>query len=376
MRVAFLQAWLTIGGAERIVQAVVERIDRSLIEPVIVNLYEPGAVGEELERAGHHSISRIVGSRWDLRTGSRLARLWKRERIDVVHVYDSALPMFWAGLVRRIGGRPPLVLGFHSTGKLGDPLQHLLANRMTIGIADQFVALGSRHLEFLARTLGVPVDRSRVISTGVDLARFMPAQDRRAERRALGLPEDAVLVALVAALRPEKHHRLFVDAARRAHEISPGTRFLIIGEGPERPAIEAAITAAGLGEVVQMLGARTDMDRLWPLIDIAALTSHPVVETLPVTLLEAHACGVPAVATDVGSVSDIVSEGVTGHLVQAGDAAAFAHRIVQLASDADARHRAGLAARQRAEHLFAVGGMVRKYEELFLEVAGRSGRSR
>ena len=368
-RVAFFQASLGIGGAERLVQSLVTRMDRTRVDPIVVNLYEPGPVGHELRQAGHRSFDRLVGSKWSLSAGRRLREVFDREGTEVAYVVDSALPMFWAGLERRRATPPSLVLGFHSTGRLGRDLQHAIANRVALPVVDRFVALAGSHLAFLAGRFRLAPSRFEVIGSGVDLEAFAPAPDRRAVRRELGLPEDAPLAGIVAALRPEKNHGLFVDAAALVHARLPAARFLVIGDGPERASIEARVGERGLGGVVSFLGARRDVPRLWRALDVAVLSSHPVVETLPVTLLEAHACAVPAVSTDVGSIRDIVEEGVTGFLVGAGDGESLAERLVRLMSDAGLRARMGAAARERAERLFELDGMVRAYEELFVREA-------
>ena len=369
VRVAFVQASLGIGGAERLVQSLVARMDRERVEPIVVNLYEPGPLGNEIRQQGHRSFGRLAASKWSLATGRRLREVYERERTEVAYVIDSALPMFWAGLERRRRPRPPLVLGFHSTGRLGGDLQYAIANRTAFPVVDRFVALAATHLEFLAARFRLAPSRFEVIGSGVDLEAFAPAPDRRAVRRELGLPEDAPLAGIVAALRPEKNHRLFVEAVALVHARLPAARFLVVGDGPERAAIEARVAERGLGSVVSFLGARRDIPRLWRALDVAVLSSHPVVETLPVTLLEAHACGVPAVSTDVGSVRDIVQEGETGFLVAAGDGAGLADRLVRLLSDPGLRARMGTAARERAERLFDLDAMVRSYEDLFVREA-------
>ncbi|MBK7366706.1 MAG: glycosyltransferase [Candidatus Eisenbacteria bacterium] len=148
----------------------------------------------------------------------------------------------------------------------------------------------------------------------------------------------------------------------------------MIGDGPERAKIEAEIAAHGLGEVVLMLGARRDIPQLWPAMDVAVLSSHPVVETLPVTLLEAHACGVPGVSTDVGSVRDVIAQGETGWLVPIGDVDALARRLTQLLRDEPERRRMGEAARVRAVREFDLANMVKAYEDLFVRTAEGEGR--
>jgi len=313
VRVAFVQAGLSLGGAERLVQALAEKMSRDLVEPRIVNLYGPGAIGERMQAAGWAMTNHLANGRFDLAVAGRLARALERERADVAYVYDSPLPMFWMGQQRRRHDRPRLVLGFHSTGRLGDPIQHFLARRSAIPAADRLVALTESHRRSLSAELRVPEARFRVVGSGVDLTRFDATMPRAAARRAAGLPEAGPLVGIVAALRPEKNYRA---------------------------------------------------------LDVAVLSSHPIVETLPVTLLEAAACGTPAIATAVGSVTDVVAEGETGYVVAPGDEAALAARIVALLHDPDLRTRIGAAARRRAEERFNERDMIRCYESLFVEAAG------
>jgi len=373
IRVAFVQAWLTIGGAERLVQALAGRMDRSRIEPSILNLYGPGAIGEEMQAAGWTMGNHLAKWRFDPAVAGRLARALVRARADVAYVFDSALPMFWMGQQRRRHERPRLVLGFHSTGKLGDPLQHFLARRSAIPVADRLVALTESHRRSLAAELRVPEERFRVLGSGVDLTRFDPVLPRSAARRAAGLPEDGPLVGIVAALRPEKNHALFLAAAARVSASVPNARFVIAGDGPAREEVSRLARASGLGDRLLLLGPRRDVPALDRAFDVVVLSSHPIVETLPVTLLEAAACGTPAVATAVGSVTDVVSQGETGYVVAAGDAAALAERIVQLLRDRDLRERMGAAARRRAEQRFDERDMIRRYEDLFVETAKPGG---
>ncbi len=369
-RVGFLLATLSIGGAERLVQSLATGMDRTRVEPTLLTLYEPGRVGDELLAAGQRVVHGLARSFTDPGAGRRLGLVLARERIDVLYVCDSPLPLFWSGMQRRHAPRPALVLGFHSTGRRERRLQHFLANRAALPVLDRFVALADSHLGYLATHFGLSRERGTVIVSGVDLATFAPVTDRDALRRELGLPVGVPLAGIVAALRPEKHHAMFVAAAARVHARLPAARFLVVGEGPERPRIEAAIAQHGLQDVVLMLGARADVPRLMPALDLAVLTSHPFVETLPVCLLEAHACGVPSLATDVGSLRDVVAEGETGFLVPSGDVEAFAGRLGELLGSPGLRARMAVAARARAERRFDRRAMIRAYEDLFVGLAG------
>jgi glycosyltransferase involved in cell wall biosynthesis len=370
IRVAFVQAWLTIGGAERLVQALAERMDRSRVQVSLIHLYGLGTIGEQMQQAGWPFVTNLASWRFDPFAGGRLARALAESKADVVYAFDSALTLFWMGMQRRFHPKPRIVLGFHSTGKLGDPVQHLLARSAALPVLDTFVALSDSHRTFLSRELQIPETRFEVIGSGVDLARFHIGRSRLEARRAAGLPEAGPLVGIIAALRPEKNHALFLAAAARVAAEVPEARFVIAGDGPARADVEQLVRASGLGDRLLVLGARQDVPQLYRALDVAVLSSHPIVETLPVTLIEAAASGTPAVATTVGSVADVVADGETGYLVPVGDAAALAARITTLLRDTALRERMGAAARARAERRFDERDMIRRYEDLFVRVAG------
>ncbi len=369
LKVAFLQASLEVGGAERLVQDIMAGLVRHGIESLALNLYGPGDVGRQLEAAGHEVVSGLARSRLDLLTGARLARVCREQGIRIVYVPDSALPMFWAGMARRWSGWPRLVLGFHSTGKGDDALQHALANAAALPVADRIVALAPSHRDWLAGQLHFDPARVEVIPNGVDTARFAPAADRAADRRALGWPADAVVVSIVAGLRPEKNHGLLLRAAAALAPRHPGARFMVVGDGPERAALEREGRELGLEGRVSFLGTRQDMPQIQRASDVVALTSHPVVETFPVSLVEALASGTPVVSTDVGSIRDVVRDGVTGLLAPAGDEAAFAAALERLIGDTALRERMGAAAREDALERFDRDDMIAAYARLFREVA-------
>jgi glycosyltransferase involved in cell wall biosynthesis len=368
IRLAFLQASLGFGGAERLTQALALGL-RGRFEPIAIHLYAPGPIGEQLAAAGVPQVSGLARGRWDTGVGGALARVYAQHRVDVVYTTDSAMPLFWAGWRRRRSPRPRLVVGFHSTGKPGDVLQHRLANAAALPIADRLVALAGPHRDYLSRALHLDPARMDVIPNGVDTRRFAPAADRAALRAELGLPE-APLAGMVAAVRPEKNHSLFLRAAAQVVSRIPPARFAVIGDGPERARLEQEAADLGIGHAVLFLGARDDVPALVRALDVCVLSSKPVVETFPVTLLEAMASGVPVVSTDVGSIAEMVPEGEVGFRVPHGDAGALADRIARLLGDPALAHTLGCAGRARVERLYTVETMTDAYARLFEACAG------
>jgi glycosyltransferase involved in cell wall biosynthesis len=216
----------------------------------------------------------------------------------------------------------------------------------------------------------------RVIPNGVDAERFRPdAAARRAIRDELGIADDAPVFSIVAALRPEKNHRLFVEAAALVRNECAAARFLIVGDGPERAAIEKAARDAQLGDSLLMLGTRGDVPQVLAASDGFVLTSHN--EANPVSILEAMSTGLPVVATRVGSVAESVEDEITGFLVSPGDAQTIARHCVALARDPSMRREMGGTARERVIRHWSLDAMVSGYQKLIADVyQSKSDRSR
>lgn len=368
MNIAFLSSSLIVGGAERLTQSLLTRFDKNRFSPTAITLYDPGPVGEQVMRDGVPVVSNLARSRFDFRTGGRLGAAIETRRIEAVYTSDSALPLFWMGQVRRSRKAPAMVVGFHSMGKRSDFIQLAASYRSGFPVTDRFVALSNTHRDFLCRQFRLDPSRFCIIPVGIDLARFSPPDSRSEAKTALNLPPDDPVVGIVAALRPEKNHSMFIHAAARLHSEHPSANFLIVGDGPERPRLEALTKNSGAKGYVRFLGSRSDTAACYQAMDVAVLCSHPVIETFPQVLIEAQASAVPCVSADVGSIRDVLDDGVTGFLTPAGDELALTEKIGRLLLDSELRAKMGEAARARAERLFAVEKMVAAYQDLFLDV--------
>jgi glycosyltransferase involved in cell wall biosynthesis len=210
---------------------------------------------------------------------------------------------------------------------------------------------------------GFPESKVVVIPNGVDTDRFRPdPAARRSVREELGLPSDTRLVCIVAALRPEKNHQLFVEGSALTHAQRPDTHFVIIGDGPERASIEAKVQELGIQHVVHLLGSRSDTPRLLAAMDAFALTSHN--EASPVSILEALACQVPVVATNVGSVSESVIDGWNGHLIEPGSTGDLSRCVLRILADREMAEDMGYNGRQHVLQHGSLDHMIREYESL------------
>jgi glycosyltransferase involved in cell wall biosynthesis len=374
LRVMFITTSLEVGGAEMLLLNLVRRIDRQRFAPELCCLKSLGELGERL--AGEIPVFHdLLRSKYDVRVLGRLTRLLTERQIDAVVTVGAGDKMFWGRLAAWRAGTPVVVSALHSTGW---PDKITFLNRRLTPLNDAFIAVAGRHAQYLVRHENLPAGRMVVIPNGVDTDEFRPQPRDAAVCDELGIPLAAPIVGIVAVLRPEKNHELFLDMAARVVRDVPETQFLVIGDGPRRRELEnraAALQLNAPGQTrVRFLGRRADVPQLLSLLDVFTLTSQ--MEANPVSILEAAASGKPVVSTAVGSIPEIVLEGQTGFLVEPGDAHTLSKRVVELLTNLGCAQRLGAAARQHVVQNWSIDRMVAGYEQLIERlVAAKVGGS-
>ncbi|HQU43362.1 MAG TPA: glycosyltransferase, partial [Pirellulales bacterium] len=313
----------------------------------------------------------LLRHKYDLAVLGRLTQLLRRRQVDaVVTVGTGGDKMFWGRLAAWRAGVRVIASALHSTG-LPDRVEWL--NRRLAPITDAFIAVAGPHARYLAEREGCPESKVRVIPNGVDVERFRPLSPDTALRSELGLPPAAPVAAIVAALRPEKNHELFLRSAAIVCRSRPDAQFLVIGDGARRAALQVLRDELGLNAHVHFLGTRSDISRLLSLVDVVMLTSH--MEANPVSILEALSCGRPVVATRVGSIPETVHDGENGYLATPGDESALAARVTELFNDSALATRLGQAGRRTVVDRWSLEQMVSGYEELIEGIyAGKQNR--
>ena len=363
LRTVFMLSSMPVGGAETLLVNMVRRFRPDRIEPLIVCTKEPGPLGEQLS-FDFPVTSNWLFNKYDFTIVPRLASYFRRERIDALVTVGAGDKMFWGRLAASMAKLPVICSALHSTG-WPDGVGRL--NRLLTPWTDRYIAVAKSHGSFLVDWERFPESKVAVIPNGVDTDRFrFHATARVSVRQELGLPETVRLIGIVAALRPEKNHSLFLDVAKRISQRFPSAYFALIGDGPERSAIERKIDQLALKDRVFLLGNRKDIPRLVASLDVFALTSHN--EASPVSILEALSCSIPVVSTRVGSVSETVMDDWNGFTVEPGDTEAFASKIATLLQNPDLAVSFGSNGRDHVVSRYSLDTMVKGYEELIASV--------
>jgi glycosyltransferase involved in cell wall biosynthesis len=366
-RIALVVGQLQMGGAERQLFELAVRLDRAkyapfvvclsqVAEPFATRLRERGVDVEVIARRGH----RDPGRAW------RLARILRQRDAHLAHSFLLAANAYtWTASSFPWPSRP-----YIASSRTCIPARGWFARQvhtLAFRSARRVIANSRRVMEFTRDTYGLDAGRIRVIPNGVDLAGV--AQDMPAARAAAGaalkLPPDAVVVGGVGRLSTEKNPHLFVELAARVTRGRQRVLFVLVGDGPAMRDLRALVVSLGLGDRLLLPGAREDVSRLLPAFDVFVSTSNT--EGMPNAVMEAMAAGLPVVATRVGGTEEVVEEGETGFLVEAGDLGALADRTGRLLDDEDLRRRLGHRGRSRIESGFPVEKMVAATAALYDE---------
>ncbi len=381
INILFVQNTMGIGGSERAMADLIRGLDRDRFRPVLCCLYGLGPFGEELQAEGYEVYYDLVSAKYDARSILKVAAIMRQEKTCILYVPNALLNVFVGRLAAVLARVPRCVLIFQSYDTLKVQFMSCttqaklwLTETLTLRHFDRYVAVAGAHKAHLVATKRIPPEKTVVIHNSVDLRRFDSPVDVPAVRRSYGIPDGARVVAKVAALLPKKTHDVFLRAAALLLEDIPDAHFVIAGDGPERDKLEAMARNLRIADQVSFLGNVRDIPALLKSIDLSVLSS--VHEAFPLALLESMAAARPVVATDVGSVSEMVVDGSTGFLVPPGVPDQFAQAMVRVLSDPELAREFGEEGRKRVEQEFTTERMISQTESLLVELANSARHSR
>lgn len=277
---------------------------------------------------------------WDLKSVARLVAKVKASRADVIHAHMHNA--FWAAqAVGWLAQGSRIVYTIQKEGQRAGWLELRIDRALMRGVAvvassegvrESYLRLGARPRDF------------RVIHNCIDFSKFRERVNLvEGELGLTGVP----IIGTVGRLLPVKGHRYLLEALPAVLKQHPRTRCVIVGDGPEREALQALARDLGVAEAVTWTGARKDIQNFVPYFDVFAMPS--LSEAFGIAAAEAAACGVPVVASAVGGLPEVIQDGLTGFLVPSQDPAALAAKIGLLLSDRSLRERMGSLAERSVE---------------------------
>ena len=295
----------------------------------------------------------------------RLRDFFRREKVDIIHAHNQEDALVPAAAAR-LAGVPASFLTWH----LPFPFRRRAKGRLLLALLHKRLIAISRSVRDMHLANGVAPGRMEVIHHGTDVEAFRTLiADVPTLRASLGLAPEDLAIGIVGRVAPEKGHRELFEALRLLSDRHPCLRAVVVGNGPDMPALRRELSALGVAQKVVFTGFRDDVNDVMAALDIVAVPSvWP--EPCSAVVQQGMALGKPVVGSRTGGTPEMVMEGETGLLVPASDPAALADALGRLAESPDLRQGMGEAGRVRVEECFTLRRMTDEVEALYRRELG------
>jgi glycosyltransferase involved in cell wall biosynthesis len=337
---------LELGGAQKVALMTLERLPRDRYELGLVTgpdglLIDWARRIPALQREWNHWLVREIRPVKDAVAFLNLWRLFRRERPDIVHTHTSKAGILgrWAA---KLAGVPLIFhtahgFGFNDFQRTSVQKFYICVERLTARITTKLFLVSYANAD-KAEKCGVTRPGDWVLARdSISVEEFLRPRPRRQKLRVWGIPEDKVIIGMVACFKPQKSPEDFVEVAARVLAKTDRAHFVMAGDGELRPSIEERIRRHAIGRHVTLLGwqKENEMPEIYRNLDIVVLTS--LWEGLPCVFSEAMACELPIVATNVDGAREAIVDGENGYLHEPRDVEGLANSVLKLIVDPDLR---------------------------------------
>ncbi|RIZ69978.1 MAG: glycosyltransferase [Methylococcales bacterium] len=366
VRIAYCIDSFDIGGTELNAVRTAEALDPERFELCVAHLQADGPLRERYEKLGVHMVHFPIPNLYSpqtVRQGVRFARFLRDWDADISHTHDIYSNIFYVPWAR-LTGKCRVIAGrrwWYDAPRPGlIPL-----NRWSYRLAHRILANSGEVAKLLAREEGVSLDKIVEIPNFLAKTAFdrLDEASRIAQRRAWGVPDGAFAIGIVARLAPVKNHALLLLAVE---QLAPRFHLVLVGDGPSRSELSKLAHQLNIEHRVHFAGEVISPLNLHQFFDASVLCS--LNEGFPNSVIEALAAARPVVATAVGGVIDVVTDGVTGILVSLGDPARLAGALQLLEADPLLCIRLGESGREAVREKFhqdiVIGELSTLYEAL------------
>jgi len=365
IRIIHLVTRLPVAGLEKVVASLDQGMHCRRYISSIWCLEEADVLGRELQAEGRNvkELGKRCGR--DLALFFRLAVALRSEKIDILHCHDE-LAWFYGAFSGWLGGVGRIICTIH--GHRGyRSKRHLQEQKLLSRFTSAIVGVSDSVRQQVIEELRLRPEKVSVIHNGISLEPFRYSTTRRhRSRRALGIPESAILLGSVGRLDPVKNIEVIIEASARLQNLIPDLRVILVGEGPSQEQLARKVAMLGLKEKTIFLGLRNDISDLLAAVDIYICSS--TTEGISLSVLEAMATERAVIATAVGGNLEVIQDRKTGILIKPGDPEVLAAAIIELSLDAGERSAIGQRARREVEANFSLQRMIKDYDKVYTSI--------
>lgn len=365
-------------GPGRIVFGIARYLDKGEFA-VSVLCPKEGIVARDLGKIGVRVIPFCgtgIAKTW------RLFGILKKERYHILHIHSGQIG-FWAKCVGTMLRIPVIVYTEHLSGENHDWIKnrvllslHLLLHRIANAMVDCIVAVSEAARKSFLQRQGIAPEKVITIYNGIELEKFVDSTfDAQDMRKIWGIEEGMAVVGVVARLFREKGHECFVLAANEVLKNEPKVKFLIVGEGPERQAIENLLDKLKIKDNVTLTGFVEDIAGIMEIMDVVVQPSLAATESFGLTVAEAMAKKKPVIASSIDCFKEIIEDGQNGILFPAGDYQRLAEKIMLLLGAKGLRAKIAAAGYQTVQERFDIRMTVVHTQTLYKKLLIAQGFS-
>jgi glycosyltransferase involved in cell wall biosynthesis len=353
-----------IGGGESHLLSLVENLDRSRFDPVVLS-FTKGPMVERLEKMGIPTTVLYTETPFDWRKWGLVKKILIKEQVSIVHAHGTRANsnVLWAARSLKI----PVIYSIHGWSFHDD--QHPLVRRMRILGETWLTTKSSMNISVSESNRQTGCDQIRsfksiVINNGIDQHRFDPRRKYADIRGELGIAVDKILVVFIARFTLQKQPLAMVQAFEKALNRFPDLHLLMVGEGDLRQEVEEFVKAPSLRSKISLFDFRLDVPDILAAADIFALPS--LWEGLPIGLLEAMAMGKAVIASEVDGTKEVIQHNENGWLIPTeGLVENLADAMVNLAKNTALRRQFQQRAIETINERFSATDMTRKIEDIY-----------
>ncbi len=375
IKVCIIVTKLELGGAQKVAIDLCKKTDKDKFEFFMI-CGMGGILDDETSGVIKvyfvKDLIREINPLKDFKAFIEIYKILKKEKPDIVHTHSSKagilgrITAFAAGIktiIHTIHGFP-----FNDTQSFFKKNLYIALEKLCAAVSTVLIPVSTENIK---KGLSYKIGKEkqyRYIRLGIDIENFKNLNHAPLLKKELGLEETDKIVTTIGPFKPQKNLPDFIKTANIVLKKDSSFKFIITGDGDGRPELERLIAKYGLENGVFLLGWRRDISNILNSSDFFAMTS--LWEGLPISTIEAMACGLVPVVNDVDGQREIVKDGVNGFLVKPYDAEDTAAKIFYLAKNSEIKDKMSRNAKQTIDETFGIDYMIKQHENLYRELTG------